>query len=154
MQGNTTGLTIVEVLVALLILMVVMAATMNVYISTMVTNSGAAYRTRVTQVLSTVTDRVTQHILTLPEGGSEILVFQPGTPPTQVTPTGPLTSCGAYLTANAGQTHYCVTVRNNGSFNPTVGGVSLLGGAVRTYNTQACWNERGMVRCIEATTIY
>ncbi|WP_034386498.1 prepilin-type N-terminal cleavage/methylation domain-containing protein [Deinococcus sp. YIM 77859] len=154
MQGRSAGLTIVEVLVALLILTVMMAAAMSVYISTMVSNSGAAYRTRVTQVLSTVTDQITQHVLTLPEGGSELLVFQPGTPPTPVTLTSTPTGCSAYLMSPAGRAHYCVTVRNNGSFNPAVGGVSLLGVAARTYNTQACWNERGAVRCVEATTIY
>lgn len=154
MNHPAAGLTLVEVLVALLVLMVVMTAVLNVYLSALFTNSGAAARTRVTQVMSSVTDRVTQHVLTLPEGDSTILVFQPGTPPTQITLTSAPSSCASYLLTAAGRAHHCVTVRNSGSLNPIVGGTALLGTAVRTYTTQACWNERGTVRCVEATTIY
>ncbi|MCP2014242.1 type II secretory pathway pseudopilin PulG [Deinococcus sp. HSC-46F16] len=154
MGHRAAGLTLVEVLVALLVLMIVMTAVMNVYLSALFTNSGAATRTRVTQIMSSVTDRVTQHVLTVAEGESTVLVFQPGTPPTQLTLASAPSSCASYLLSEAGRAHHCVTVRNSGSFNPSVGGTALLGTAVRTYLTQACWNERGTVRCVEATTIY
>lgn len=149
---NRRGLTIVEVLVALVILMIVIAAVAGVFTSSFRANSKALYVTQASQVLSGLAAQVTQHQISLSGGSSQVVVYDPGPSPQ---PDGNLTPTDCVAFVQTDHQHFCATVTNSGSFNPQVsGGASLLSQSMSTYGIEVCWTMGGGNSCADADTIY
>lgn len=149
------GFTLIEVMVALAILLIVIAAAVGVYVTGFRSNSKAQLSTEGSQVLAGLAGEVTQHQISLADGASQVIVYKQGpspTPDTSLTPT----SCSSFLKTD--HQHLCATVTNQDAFNPTVTSGStttaLLSTPMRHYNIQVCWSIQGGVSCAEANTIY
>ncbi|MFD2609581.1 hypothetical protein ACFSR9_09035 [Deinococcus taklimakanensis] len=143
------GLTLLEVLAALGILVIVSAVIATVFLSSLSGNSGARKRTYASQLLNGTAARVTQHVLTVPTETTTYLAFNASSSSTPVSEIP--TDCATYLSSNP--SHYCVSASNDGTFNPSVGGTALLTSAQEVYSLQVCWQESG-VKCVATKALY
>jgi Tfp pilus assembly protein PilV len=148
------GLTIIEVLVALVILMIVIAAVAGVFTSSFHANSKALYSTQASQVLSGLAAQVTQHQIFVSGGADpDIIVYEPGPSPQPVAVSPAPTDCATFVQAD--HKHFCATVTNAGGFNPQVsGGAYLLLNPMSHYNIKVCWTMGGGNSCADADTIH
>lgn len=149
------GFTLIEVMVALAILLIVIAASVGIYVTGFRSNGKAQLSTEGSQVVAGLAGQVTQHQISLADGASQIIVYKQGpspTPDTSLTPT----SCSSFLQTD--RSHLCATVTNQDAFDPTVTvsstTTSLLAKPMRHYHIKVCWSAQGGVDCAEADTLY
>lgn len=150
MRNHTQGLTILEVAVSLALLAIISSVMIGGYLGSYKGNFTAQQTTYASQLLNSLTSRVSQHVITLASGASQIMVFNSSSTsvPTSDTPT----NCTTYLLS--AKNNFCVTISNSSSFNPTSSnGTALLSSPADLYTIQACWYERE-VKCAQASTIY
>lgn len=147
------GFTIVEVVVALAILMIVIAAVAGVYVSGFHSNNKALMSTQASQVLSGLAAQITQHQISLDsDSAPDIVVYSQGPSPQPVTVDPAPTECSEFLQTD--HQHFCATVTNTGSFDPQVSGGSLLSQAMSHYHIHVCWTIGGGMSCADADTLY
>lgn len=147
---NPHGLTLIEVLVALVLLLILITAASVSYISNLQGNQTAALSTRAAQLISGLTAQVNQHTITLAQGESEVRFYTPTDFTTPV--TAPV--AGSTCTLPADSRNYCVIITNGAQYNPVQGSTAVLGSPADLYTIRTCWRNRGATTCAEADTIY
>lgn len=147
------GFTLIEVMVALAILLIVIAAVVGVYVTGFRSNSRAMLSTEASQVLAGLAAQVTQHQIDVADGASTVIVYAQGPSPQPVTLSPAPTSCSSYLQSD--HQHLCATVTNVDAFDPVTGsGTSLLSSPMRHYSIKVCWAIQGGTSCADANTLY
>lgn len=146
------GFTLIEVMVALAILLIVIAAAVGVYVTGFRSNSHAMLSTEASQVLAGLGAQVTQHQINVANGASTVIVYAQGPSPQAVAVSPAPTSCSSYLQND--HQHLCATVTNVDAFDPTISGTSLLATPLRHYNIKVCWTIQGGTSCAEANTLF
>jgi len=150
---RSDGFSLIEVMVALSILLIVIAAAVGVYVTGFRSNARAMISTQASQVLAGLGAQVTQHQIDVADGASTIIVYAQGPSPQAVTVSPAPVSCSSYLASD--HQHLCATVSNVDTFDPaTSSGTSLLANPMRHYNIKVCWTIQGGMSCAEANTLY
>jgi|GEM_PF-6613596 type II secretory pathway pseudopilin PulG len=145
---RSQGLTLIEVLLAVLILLFVSLAVFGVFTGGFRGNAVSQEAVQASEVLSTLTAQIAQHTIGGGNFTQAIYVYQPGPSPTPLSPNPPPSSCSSFLQQHPGD--YCATVTNEGN-------VTLASGLQQQlYEVQACWKTlaTGGMSCEDATTFF
>ncbi len=147
-MNRSSGLTLVEVLVAVAVLAIVLVSITAPFIFNLQSASNASLHTQASQILSTLTAQIEQQQILLAPSSSQVFLYTPHT--TVLSSGSPPSSCSSYLSGGDHPDQFCGTATNQGDYNPS----SLLSTPMNSYYVAVCWSSRGGGEaCVHATTL-
>lgn len=153
MHPQDAGLTLVEILFALLILGILTAVLSTVFVSSLQSNAAADRRTRASQLMTAVSQQVAQNTIVVAQDQTRYLAYTPQSNTASLADSDTITSCDTYLSVTDNQGNFCVKVSNTETFNPNTSSGPLLSTAARLYTIQVNWSERGVTRNLATKTL-
>lgn len=153
MHPRDAGLTLVEILFALLILGILTAVLSTVFVSSLQSNAAADQRTRASQLMTAVSQQVAQNTIVVAQDQTRYLAYTPQSNTAFLADSNTITSCDTYLSVADNQGNFCVKVSNTETFNPNTSSGPLLSTAARLYTIQVNWSERGVTRNLATKTL-
>lgn len=152
-KQHNMGLTLVEILVALLVLGLITAVLSTVFVSSLQTNASADRRTRASQLMNAISQQVAQNTVIVTEAETLYLAYPPQSSTAPLAVSNTITSCNTYLSVAANRGNFCVSVANTETFNPSTPSGPLLNTAARLYTIQINWYERGVTHNLATKTL-